>query len=248
MRFLAIALIASSSLFNVACSVDTVGSDEVKTETIHQDYSLRYDEATDSTQLSAQFRVGGWSGTTVDLRSPAGISVNGKKLSKETFLGTRYSGAERGFIGAANFEYTDADGKRLTNAIRIDPVRLLKADQTVSVQRVYEVEIQAINPLPEDSFSVGLRQTSTRPDGTTEHLYADGVFDVARGRAVFSATQLNKLNNGPATLVISRSKSTRLQQSTREGGSIAASYNLRPVSVTIVDKIPSTVQQTLTLR
>lgn len=248
MRVLTVAMLITYAAFSTACSVDTVGSDEVKSEAIHQTYSLRYDEDSDSTHLSAQFRVGGWSGTTVNLRSPASLTANGKGLTKESFLGTSYSGIERGFVPAATFDFTDADGRHLSNSVRIDPLRLLKADQTVSVQRAYEVEIQRVNPVPEESVSVGLRQSRPRSDGSNEYIYANGVFDIARGKAVFSTVELNKLNNGAATLVISRSKSTRLQQSTKEGGSISATYNLRPMSVTIVDKSAPPMTQTLTAR
>jgi hypothetical protein len=223
------------AMLNAACSMDTVSSKDVKADAIHQVYSLSYSEESNSTNMSAQFRVGGWSGTTVSLDDPSSLKINGRVPGKSTVLGTSYDLDQGGFIPSATFEYKSEDGKTLVNSIAIDRVQLLKADSTVSAQRLYAIDLSAPNLQSNESVRVTITQESRQSDGSTKWASADGSYDRARQKAFFQPSELNKLSNGPAKLSISRGKQSGLAQATREGGMISASYALRPVFVTIVD-------------
>ena len=226
------ALFAVLSVFNTACSTDTVSSKDVSTEAIHQDYTMSYHEDSNTTEMSAQFRVGGWSGTTVELESPSSLKVNGQAPSKNSFLGTRYYSSSSGYVPTATFEFTTTDGSKLTNSISIDPLHLLKADQTVSVLRTYEADVDAPKLTSGETITVQIQQQISGK----ESVYATGIYDRSRSKASFSPSELNKLENGNASLVIYRAKTGSLAQATKEGGGIAAYYYLRPVSVNVVDK------------
>lgn len=225
------------TLLNTACSMDTVSSKDVQAEAVYQNLSLNYSEDTNSTSMSAQFRVGGWSGTTVELESPAGLRINGRTPSKSAFLGTSYEVRSSGFVRSATFEYQGSDGRLLTNSISMDPVVLRYAPSVASVTNTFEVDVEAVNLQPRESLRVELSQEFRHPDtGVMTFARATGTYDKSRAKAVFSTYELNRLNNGTARLEISRSKSGTLAQATREGGTISASYHLRPVSVTITGK------------
>jgi hypothetical protein len=115
-------LIASSCLALSACSIDTITSNEVSSEALHQSYSLQFDENSQSTSVTAQFRVSGWSGTTVELQAPASIDMNGRALDRQNFLGTRYVGKSKGFQQSAVFQFKNKEGKAFVNAIDIEQV------------------------------------------------------------------------------------------------------------------------------
>lgn len=230
------ALILATALFNIACSTDTVSSKDVNADAINQSYTLSYNEADNSTWMYAQFRVGGSTGTTVDLNDPAQLRINGQTPTKSTFLGTSYEINNSGFVRSATFEFRGSDGKTMVNSINIDPVYLRKADQTVSVAQPYLIDVEAPNLGSNEYVSVRLTQQIQKPDGSIQFNTADGVYLAATNKASFSPSDLNRLSGGVAKLEISRQKSQRLSQSTRDGGGISASYNLRPLSVTIVGK------------
>ena len=170
--------VVAARILSTACSIDTVSSKDVKADAVHQSYSLTYSESENSTRMWAQFRVGGWSGTTVDLDEPSHLRINGGTTSKSTFLGTSYQSARGGFVPSATFEYTDSEGKTLVNSISIEPVRLLYAAPTVSVTRTYEAEVEAANLVSNDYVKAEIEQTYKDPQtGQTHYLHANGVFD-----------------------------------------------------------------------
>jgi hypothetical protein len=233
--FSAAALWATVAILCSACSVDTISSKDVSTDAIHQDLSMSYSEETNTTYLSAQFRVGGSTGTTVDLEEPANLKLNGQTPSKQNILGTRYQVSQPGFVRMANFEYKTKEETVLKNTISIEPMFLRKAEATASVLQTYVIELEVPALARGEEISVRMVQEIRKAD-MVQYQYADGVFDAGKSRASFSPAELSKLNNGLAKVQISRRKSTRVEQGTREGGFISASYNLRPISVNIVDK------------
>lgn len=241
-----LALGLTIAAFNTACSVDTASSRDVKPSAIHQSYSLDYQEDTNQTYLSAQFRVGGPTGTTVELESPSSLDINGYTPSKSSILGTSYSLQLNGFMQTGIFNYVNDDEQRLVNSISIDRINLIEADPTVSVIHGYVVNVQAVRLGTNEDVSVELTQDQRGSDGTFDYASATGVFDPARGQAVFTPAELEKLSNGTATLKIVRHKWGALQASMREGGTMNASYSVRPLTVNVVDNpgpfVPAAVQ------
>lgn len=222
---------AALMLLNAACSMETVSSKDVNPEAVYQDYSMTYKEDSGSTHISAQFRVGGWSGTTIELEAPAELKVNGAPVSKSTLFGTRYEKSTGGFVRTVVFEYKTADGKVLTNSISIDPLYLRQAPAVASAHAPYVVELDAPALGSGESVSAELFQESRDAHDRIEYRTARATYN--SGRAVFPVAELKKLANGMAKLRLSRSKRQGLAQATREGGGISASYVLREVSVSI---------------
>lgn len=233
----AAALILTAGLFNTACSTDTVSSKDVNAEAVDQNYVLSYDESTNSTWIYAQYRVGGSTGTTVELNDPANLKINGQTPSKSSFLGTSYELRQSGFVKSATFVYDTGSGQTLTNAIRIEPLILRKADQVLAVNAGYTALVDAPNLASNETVVASLVQEVQDGQGNSDFAIANGVYDAAHSQVTFSPSELNKLSNGIGKLQMERQKWAALSQATREGGGISATYALRPVSVTISGKL-----------
>jgi hypothetical protein len=226
--FIAIAL----SSF-VGCSTDTVGSNDVNPGSIHQDYSLNYTESSNTSQLSAQFRVGGSSGTTVELEPPALIYVNGQTLKKNTFFGTSYSASVGGAIASANFEYIDNNGLRYMNSVPLKVLTTTLNSAPIMLGTNYYVPVSTFPLEPGDSLHATVEQEFVQ-NGTQKFIYIDGQFEAANSRFVFSAYDLNRLQNGIVKLHLRRSHRAPLAQAApRGGGEISSHYSMRPISLTV---------------
>jgi len=226
MMALGFLLLANSTL--VACSVDTVSSKDVESEAIYQNYNADYYESSDSTRYWAQFRVGGWTGTTVQIDPPSKLQVNGLNMSGSNFLGTSYAQATPGLATTTDFTWTDKDGHVYENATTITPITLVSAPATVSVSAPYIVTLTGAPLGAGDTVDASLHQTV---GNTSVTVY--GVYNSGNGTVLFASSQLAQLYNGVATLDISRTHSAALADATAEGGSISGTYHLRSVGVMV---------------
>lgn len=239
-RFSFFLVAAFLCLANVACSTDTVGSREVRPDTIYQEYRLSFDEKTGNSTVEAWFRVGGLSGTTVRLDSPANLRVNGKEVPvKPDFRGTHYELELPGYVSVATFEYTTSENKVLVNSIGIDRLTLHRKGQfgNLSANQPFEIALDAPNLTAHETIEVLIKQEIRSQEGDQkgmlEHFNARGTYDSARGKVVVPVTELQKLKGGYAHLEISRTKLRNLAQSTREGGAISAAYSLQSIPMTM---------------
>jgi hypothetical protein len=221
------------AIFNTACSMETVSSKDVKPEAVNQSYSVTYDQDRDSTSMWAQFRVGGSTGTTVDLDDPASLTINGKTPSKSTLFGTAYETSLSGFVSDASFVYNTGAGQTLTNSISLRAMSLVSAPQNLTPSAGYAVLVQVPGYSSDDNVSASLTETLDDGQGHTQFFSAIGYYDSGRSQIVFNPTELAALKPGTATLKISRSHDTNVSQSTGEGGYISATYNLRSIAVSV---------------
>lgn len=233
-------LIALGSLLNTACSVETMDSSQVTPQGTYQSYSVTYDAASDSTQYYAQFRAGGFSGTTLSLSSPAQVAANSSKMSSSWMLGTYYSRTVSGFQPDARFEWTDNQQKVYVNNTSMKPVAIKTAAATISGLVVYEVEIEALSLANNEEVRVSLYQEH-QGETQKEILSANAVYNRNTHKATFSPVELAKLRNGNAVLNVSRSTSKSLQQSPNNKGVISATYNAVPMNVMIMNLAPAAV-------
>ncbi len=81
----AASVLLASSLSTVftltGCSTDTVKSSDVKQSVIYRSYVVSFDQRTLTTTMFANFRVGGDTGTNVELEKPSDVSVSGQGLN-----------------------------------------------------------------------------------------------------------------------------------------------------------------------
>lgn len=240
-----ILMVLTFGTFAVGCSIDTVGSTEVSSESIYQSYWAEFDEASSSTNLTATFRVGGSTGTTVELQSPSQVTVNGRSMARENFLGTRYILNQVGLVPDARFSFVNQRGDRMENSIRIHPIAARLARTTVLVYEPLEIDIDTA-VVPSNVEIKGVISMD-RNDSDSKYQSVTSAWDSRRQKLVFSGADLSRsLGDGPATLTISSSTWSRLAQSSREGGYISSTYKVRPIRLNMIGQ--AVVRPNLTAR
>ncbi|MCC6138383.1 MAG: hypothetical protein IT287_07100 [Bdellovibrionaceae bacterium] len=228
-----ISYIIVSTFFFTACSSDTVGSGDVNPNAIHQDYSIDYREDSHTSTLKAQFRVGGSTGTTVELEPPSALYVNGNSPHKSTFFGTSYSIAQSGIVPTAYFEFRAETGERYINSINLNTVQITANPSPIMIGANYYIPVSTFPLAAGDTLHATLQQEFVE-NGINRYVYLEGRYESTYSRIVFTVYDISRLRNGIAELHLSRSQRKALLDTTpRGGGEISSHYYLRPIALTV---------------
>ena len=110
-----------------ACgSHDTVDLNDINPDTIYQRYIVDFDNETKNLYVSAQFRVGGATGTTVRLNKSESVEVNGQSMTiydgdvlRPNLTGTFYSlsSTKDAPKDLNEFRWKNKDGEIITNVL-----------------------------------------------------------------------------------------------------------------------------------
>lgn len=235
------------------CSTDTTRIDHVKTEAIHQIYAVTWNAAKDRTDAYARFRVGGSSGTNLELTDRASVVWNRQPLAAMSFLGKCYGLTSPGFTAEHTFVFTDADGRTFTNPVRLERIDLDRAmpaklsrgvphtlrfagapvgdGETVTLTITPERDLAALRKQLDD-LPADPQDQLQRPGRTAATLHAKTVG--ATGIEVTPA-DLQGLANGAASVRWVRSVRRDLQQATPAGGSLTAMALSNEAAITLED-------------
>ncbi|MBX7173654.1 MAG: hypothetical protein K1X72_21980 [Pyrinomonadaceae bacterium] len=236
-------ILASLLIFSGCDSTATVESNKVSSSEIYQNYSITARK--NQTNISATFRVGGASGTTVDLDSPAKIIHNGNEMneSKPGFLkGTNYQDSVNEFVPTHKFVYTDAKGKTWQNEITMQGLEI--ASNEISFSKAKGGKIILSRPVGKDEiveFTIISDQTAPEVSKNKskkrlpEKVYSTRLqvkFDTAHSSVIIAPNSLRNFADGTAQLHLNLRKSKNLQQSAK-GGIIDFTYEAEQVAVNI---------------
>lgn len=213
-------------------SNEVANSGDVKQSTIHQQYSIRYDESENITWANAAYRFGGSNGTTLILTKPAQVTFNGDSMRQVTTIisGASYGLAYKKPIESGRecvFEYTDTEGKIYVNKLKFNAV--LMGTPPAEVKKGMPLELPLFTqPLQHgESLHISLSDTVRTEEFVVENI-------PTKGSLVVPANVLQPLN-GEVTLTISRVSSIPLQSATEVGGGISFVYTLKPRRLTVVE-------------
>lgn len=244
MKHIFLLIIISSLLFLSGCdSTETVASNKVASTEIYQSYSITASK--NRTSVAATFRVGGASGTTVDLAAPAKISHNGKTMNESGpgfMKGTNYTDSSEEFVTNHKFVYTDAKGKAWQNEITVQPLEMTSAQIVVSKRKGGKITLsRPVGKDEEIQFSINSDQTP--PDTNVkskkkvvQKVYATGLqvkFDATRSSAIISPVSLKNFAEGTANISLTVRKSKQILQSAK-GGVIDFTYQSENISANVV--------------
>lgn len=230
------------TFLNLACvqgSVETVSSNVVQASQIYRIYTVETSKT--KTEIVAAFRIGGATGTTLELTAPANISYNRQSLpvsAPSNLIGTNYKmkGTDYRtffdkFQSSHEFSYTDADGKTYVNSISLAPVEIsakgairLESEKptTISLSRVIgrnETLTIAIASIIDDEI----------PTAENTIYFNEQRNAVIITPQYWSAKQL-KLQTD---LQIKIKKSDNISNGSALGGSISAVYKAAPVIINV---------------
>lgn len=226
-------------------SCDTVESSEIAQSEIYQDYSV---EALKSgAKATAFFRVGGSTGTTIDLVPPSKIELNGTEMTKHprTFLnGTDYTLASDTAAGRYLFSYTNGDGQVFQNEIDFEPIELVSVPATIDPKQ--KTIISLSRPVRDDeSLDTSIVSLETPPQNanapannsnTAPSYLIDLHQNTASGRTAIEIAPgaIKNLAPGKAEISIRVSAGRDLEQKTRAGGGISYRYSSAAYGTNII--------------
>lgn len=226
----ALAFLIVSLFFQACASSDTVKSDEVSQDVIYQYYSVTYDQENAELQIYVQFRVGGATGTTLQLVEPSRVSYSEFALSeKQTSIGgTSYqANKESSFIEEHEFEYRNNDGEVFSNSLELIPVDF--EDFSVNISQNEDLQIEWTgDPLDEDE-SIQLEIRDSEGFLVIASSHSAGAESVTMHKE-----DLQLLQTGIIRLKLVRTTTFDLQEATPKGGRMIATYKSRAYSANLL--------------
>lgn len=215
-----ILMFSLASLLQACGSSDTVRSDEVTQNTIFQYYTASYNEEDATITVKAQFRVGGSTGTTVELIQPSLVQHGQFELSKTTsaLLGTLYTHSESSsFVTSHEWTYTNGDGDTFVNSADIESIDF--SNLPVSISQASNVSIEWQGPAISTGESIRIELRDTRDFLILESTSEEGATSIT-----VPATSLALLQQGIIRLRFVRMKLQDASQITETGGRILTEF------------------------
>jgi hypothetical protein len=244
LKILPVFLIFLSMILGCA-STETVESTKVAPTEIYQSYLIRGTKS--STSVNATFRVGGQTGSTVDLDEPSSVSHNGKQMTESApgfMKGTDYHDSANQFVSNHKFSYKDAGGKVWENEISLDAVEITSPNLTVSpssggtitlsrpVGKDEKIEFSLVSEKAQPASNSSNSNSKTPEKNYLITLQVD--FDQTRTMAKIQPNSLKNFVDGKAKLSLVVSKNKSAQQSAK-GGSLDFTYESEKIPVSVVN-------------
>ena len=216
-------------LVSVACSAEA--SDDVDQDRIWARYTLSYNENTNNTTASARFRVGGPTGSAVQITGPAYIHFNNESLPFDSVFNI-HSRTLSGYVGSGTFEYGDHDNNTFVNNATISNEIDHPAGLTsISRDSDFEYEWQGPPLVANEEVVVTMTDTES-PSNEVE------VFSTSSTGATFvmmPQSVLEEITNDNVRLVVRRWHNVEATQTTPEGGRLVTMYRPEDITVTLED-------------
>lgn len=235
-------------LFGVlgCASTETIESTKVSATEIYQSYVIQGNK--NSTSVNATFRVGGPTGSTVDLDAPAKIEHNDKEMTESApgfMKGTDYYDSSSQFVSNHKLKFTDASGKVWENEISFDVLEI--TSQNLSFSKANGGSFTLSRPLGKDeTIEISLTSEKNPPppsnNGNSGNKTSDlnyGIslhptFDQAGTTAKIDVSELKNFVDGKANMQVTIRKNKGAEQSAK-GGSLDFTYEAQKVSVNVVN-------------
>jgi len=225
-RFL---VIGGSLLGFAACSSNEIGnSKDVAPETVYQQYRIDYYESSDKLDLHAQFRFGGFNGTTLVLNNPSSISLDGQTLKVDS---SKYGGAfyeshksASQFGGTHRYVFTDINGKKYENSFVFEPLRLVQAPTSASRKQALQLVFNSDALQDGDEIQVSTSGSDSAYSFTHDVSPRNYTVEIP-------ASELARQKKDRLLLDIILMRNSRLQQQTKEGGEMNMRQQLKPLQI-----------------
>lgn len=225
-------LVSISLLLTLAsCASNEIGqSQDVKQETIYQQYDVTYDENDNKTELVAQFRFAGVNGTTLVLNKPSKFEVDGIELKVDSndFSGAFYKTdiPVNTSFGKHQLVFTDIDKKKFENGFSIAPFRLVNVPAVVSRLAPATIQFEA-PPLQADDY-VEIISDNTDSSFTIRHMGTDSGSSI-----IIPVEQLQRQKGATFSISAMLYRKVALSQQSKEGGQIKIIQTTKPVPIKI---------------
>jgi hypothetical protein len=215
--------VMASSLI-ISCNNNEIGdSEDVNPDAIYFDYRVWGDEENGDITVKLQYRFAGPSGTTLVLKDPSKVELDGKVIKADS---SKMSGAYyevikpvKDFAGKHTIVFTDVNGKEYKEEFSFQPIRLKTKVPAVINRGDIILELNGL--APEDYVNVMLHDTASFSEGINR------IDTVKNGSITITKEDLDRLADGPVYLEILKEDEKRVKNGTREGGRLSISYGLK---------------------
>lgn len=218
-------------------SVDTIGSDRVNPSDVYQSYAIFGNKK--ESKLYAFFRVGGSSGTTVELLAPNKVRYNGKTLTKSApniLKGTSYIAEESGYQPSHEILFTNSGGTDYRYNLSLEAIEF-QPKSPIVVKRSQSNYI-VLNRLPAETENIKIvlsnEQFQTQ-DKNKVSIELPQTYDRSKNALVIAPETLKNFPAGTATLIMTASKSLSLKDVSQAGGDFTANYEAAQLNITIAN-------------
>lgn len=215
-----------------ACpSTETTPSDRVAQSEIYQSYRVAQNGA--NYDVTAYFRIGGKTGTTLALSPPSKVTFNGTAMQAHlnTPSGTFYTATVPAGTTNGTFSFTDQNSKTYSNQIDLSRTALTLA--RLRVNGTSPVALPLARPPSESAtFDLDLNgQNVFLSPSAGEN--SEAYFDRARNSIVVLPGAWKKVAGGNVEVDLEVRSSKQTQQGTALGGEMTFEYTASPVYVAL---------------
>lgn len=224
-------------VYCTGCASAEIGeSKDVNPETVYQQYTVYVDQNEQTAVGTAVFRFAGEDGTTLVLSSPSSVSFDGARLKVDSseFEGAfyRHNIPAGSFEGLHQFVFTSFTGAEYRNEFQA-AVPKLKAPFSASKREPLLIYL--------DGLADGEYTAEVAASGTDSSFTVSSAISHKAHYLEIPAEQLQRQKTNRLTLNVSVTRRIPLQQATREGGSFAIEYTLKPVEISLDESLPVTM-------
>lgn len=209
-------LLIFAFVFIMSCNEDDDGK---PIGDISQQYIYKYIENEDQTQAGASFLDLGNNGFSVELESPASITLNGESMAYSALSSYPYFNIFYGKYDTSNFVFTDFNGSIYNNFCNLDSVEYIGIPQELDSLKTFEDLSFTWNGAP-----IGTNETVVLilNNGNKDYLF---YFNQLGSKQIF----LNKfdwatIGPGDGFISLERQVSLQLEEASDGGGLITVVY------------------------
>lgn len=219
--------ISLAFLMGGACpSNDTTASNKVEQSEIYQSYSIQQNG--NSFDVTAYFRIGGKTGTTLALSAPSKVTFNGQPMQENlnTSSGTYYTANVPANTTQGVFAFTDRNSKTYSN--RIDLTRVTLAPSKLATNGTTPVALP-LSGTPSDASAFNLQLNDRMvivSSGPGE--FAEAYLDKTTKSIVILPKAWEQVAGGAVTVELEVRNFTPTQQGTALGGDMNFVYDSPP--------------------
>lgn len=230
------------SLLSYGCnqaSVETVSSNTVMSSQVYQIYTVEAEKG--RTDITATFRVGGATGTTLELTESGKISYNDAMLpvaAPSNLIGTNYrmKGTDyrtftKNYQPNHKFSFTDNEGKTFENSVNLLPLEV-SGNSVFTLQISQPTMIPLSRPIGKDEILTVAIDTIIEDQVPT----SDNSVYLNENRSAIIITPKywqTKPLKSKTELKIKVKKNSIVSQGAPIGGSISAVYSATPLMINI---------------
>lgn len=216
-----------------ACpSNDTTQSNKVAQTEIYQSYSISQNGQ--NYDVTAYFRVGGKTGTTLALIAPSKVTFNGQAMQEHlnTSSGTYYTASVPLTIANGVFAFTDRNSKTYTNRIDLPRVALAAANLKTNGAAPVSIPLSAA-PSATATFTLDLNGHTVFVESAPGEL-TEAYYNKPTNSIVVMPVAWKEAASGTIPVGLEVRDGVTTTQGTALGGDISYRYESKPANIALL--------------